>query len=177
MPKPCKIPSKHKQLIKQKLINGATYNQIAEKYNCSDMSVHRFVKRHNMEYLIVRRTRNQHSKNITSIHPVFKLTFKRGEFIISKPLKEALKLEKDTGVMFGFNNKEQRAFLEIENEIDSFRLRAKINENTLRMSSKDLMRFFIDCFQLDTSKVSSIFKVETTANEKGRFMISQFENE
>ena len=130
-----------------------------------------------MEYQIVRRTRNQHSKNITSIHPVFKLTLKRGELIFSKPLKEALKLEGEMGLMFGFNNKEQKAFFEIEDEIDSFRLRAKKNENTLRMTSKDLMRFFIDCFKLDTSKVAYLFKVETTADEKGRFIISLFENE
>tara|TARA_R110002096_G_scaffold382868_1_gene576755 strand:+ start:326 stop:694 length:369 start_codon:yes stop_codon:yes gene_type:complete len=95
---------------------------------------------------IVRRTKNIGS-SIGHGLPVFRVDI-AGRFIFTKTATELLELKKDDGIMFGFNYKEQTAYLFKEDETDSFRIRQR-KDSSRHFTSKPLMVHFIDCFKLN----------------------------
>lgn len=94
---------------------------------------------------IVRRTKNIGS-TIGHGLPVMRLDT-HGRFIFTKAASQLLKLKKDDGLMFGFNYKNQKAFLFKENEIDSFRIRER-KDTSKHFTSKPLKVHFMDCFKI-----------------------------
>ena len=116
--------------------------------------------------------RSSHSQLRTFKKPVIKLELKNGRFIVSDIVAKALNVDDNDGLMFGFNQKEKRAFVLKDDEDDAFILKRK-DAHTLRFSSKDLMNFFDDTFELlETGKSSFIFNVDLKPNEKGLYRVS-----
>ena len=117
--------------------------------------------------------RNSHSQLRTFKNPVMKLELKGSRFIISQKIADALGLDNDSGLMFGFNQKNKTAYMVQDNEDDSFRLKRK-DQHTLRFTSKDLMIFFIDTFDLlESGDTVFVFNVELKPNEKGLYKITK----
>jgi hypothetical protein len=116
--------------------------------------------------------RSSHSQLRTFKKPVIKLELKNGRFIVSDIVAKALKVDENDGLMFGFNQKAKTAYVLKDDEDDAFILKRK-DPHTLRFTSKDLMQFFEDTFQLlETGKSSFIFNVDLKPNEKGLYRIS-----
>lgn len=111
--------------------------------------------------------RSSHSQLRTFKKPVIKLELKNSRFIISNIVAKALKVDDNDGLMFGFNQKAKTAYVIKDDEDDAFKLSRK-DPHTLRFSSKDLMNFFDDTFDLlETGRSSFVFSVDLTPNEKG----------
>lgn len=116
--------------------------------------------------------RSSHSQLRTFKKPVIKLELKNGRFIVSDIVAKALNVDDNDGLMFGFNQKAKTAYVLKDDEDDAFILKRK-DPHTLRFSSKDLMQFFDDTFDLlETGKSSFVFNVDLKPNEKGLFRVS-----
>lgn len=69
--------------------------------------------------------------------------------------------------MFGFNKKNQKAFISKDDEPDAFIIKRK-DAYALRFTSKDLLQYFEEVFSLaDFDKQVFYFKVSDLPNEKG----------
>jgi hypothetical protein len=116
--------------------------------------------------------RSSHSQLRTFKKPVIKLELKNGRFIVSDIVAKALNVDDNDGLMFGFNQKAKTAYVLKDDEDDAFILKRK-DPHTLRFTSKDLMNFFDDTFDLlETGKSSFFFNVDLKPNEKGLFRVS-----
>jgi len=116
--------------------------------------------------------RSSHAQLRTFKKPVIKLELKNSRFIVSDIVAKALNVDDNDGLMFGFNKKAKTAYLLKDDEDDAFILKRK-DPHTLRFSSKDLMQFFDDTFQLlETGKSSFVFNVNLKPNEKGLHKVS-----
>jgi hypothetical protein len=116
--------------------------------------------------------RSSHAQLRTFKKPVIKLELKNARFIVSDIVAKALKVDENDGLMFGFNQKAKTAYVLKDDEDDAFILKRK-DPHTLRFTSKDLMQFFEDTFQLlETGKHSFIFTVDLKPNEKGLYRLS-----
>lgn len=116
--------------------------------------------------------RSSHAQLRTFKKPVIKLELKNSRFIVSDIVAKALNVDDNDGLMFGFNKKAKTAYLIKDNEDDAFILKRK-DPHTLRFSSKDLMEFFDNTFELlETGKSSFVFNVDLKPNEKGLHKIS-----
>jgi len=116
--------------------------------------------------------RSSHAQLRTFKKPVIKLELKNGRFIVSDIVAKALNVDHNDGLMFGFNQKAKTAYVLKDDEDDAFILKRK-DPHTLRFSSKDLMQFFDDTFELlETGKSSFVFNVNLKPNEKGLHKVS-----
>ena len=116
--------------------------------------------------------RSLHAQLRTFKKPVIKLELKNSRFIVSDIVAKALNVDDNDGLMFGFNKKAKTAYLLKDDEDDAFILKRK-DPHTLRFSSKDLMQFFDDTFELlETGKSSFVFNVNLKPNEKGLHKVS-----
>jgi hypothetical protein len=116
--------------------------------------------------------RSSHAQLRTFKKPVIKLELKNSRFIVSDIVAKALNVDDNDGLMFGFNKKAKTAYLLKDDEDDAFILKRK-DPHTLRFSSKDLMQFFDDTFELlETGKSSFVFNVNLKPNEKGLHKVS-----
>ena len=116
--------------------------------------------------------RSSHSQLRTFKKPVIKLELKKGRFIVSDIVAKALKVDDNNGLMFGFNQKAKTAYVVKDDEDDAFKL-IRRDRHTLRFTSKDLMSFFDDTFNLlETGKSSFVFSVDLSPNEKGLHRVS-----
>jgi hypothetical protein len=115
--------------------------------------------------------RSSHAQLRTFKKPVIKLELKNSRFIVSDIVAKALNVDDNDGLMFGFNKKAKTAYVLKDDEDDAFILKRK-DPHTLRFSSKDLMQFFDDTFELlETGKSSFVFNVDLKPNEKGLFRV------
>jgi hypothetical protein len=80
--------------------------------------------------------------------PLLNVSAPSGRIVISKTAAVALDINENEGLMFGFNYKEQKAYVFKENEPDSFRCRRPGN-NSFRFTSKNLLYHFSKCFELN----------------------------
>ena len=125
--------------------------------------INKFVK---MEDIIFVK-RSSRSQLRTFKKPVIKLEMKNGLFIVSDIVAKALFVDQNNGLMFGFNQAAKTAFVLKDDEDDAFKLSRK-DLHTLRFTSKDLMHFFTDTFDLlEKGKSSFVFIVDLQANAKG----------
>jgi len=121
------------------------------------------------DLIIVRRLNGKYCSN----KPTIKLEMNGNRFVFSKQTMDNLKLKHESKVMFGFNYKEKKAYIFIENEEDSFVLKAKGGSDpNLRFTSIDLMNHFINCFQIDDGLNKYYFDVAEKINEKGAYQIT-----
>ena len=119
--------------------------------------------------LIVFRRRSAHAGQWVSCdRPRVKLEVERGTFVIFKRVAELLGVGKGDAVMFAFNRREGCAYIYREEpEEDSYFLTCP-KGSYFRFTSKELMRFFVEFFELEDENVV-YFDVERVANEKGMF--------
>lgn len=116
--------------------------------------------------------RSSHSQLRTFKKPVIKLELKNGRFIVSDIVAKILNVDDEDGLMFGFNQKAKTAYVLKDNEDDAFILKRK-DPHTLRFSSKDLMHYFDDTFNLlESGKSSFIFIVDLQCNSKQMYQLS-----
>lgn len=91
--------------------------------------------------------------------PCLKLGLPDGRVLISRKAAEILEITVNDGLMFGFNQKEKRAYVIKDDEPDAFIVRRKKDEYTYRFTSKDLARYFSDTFSLGFEG-DHLFRVE-----------------
>ena len=116
--------------------------------------------------------RSSHSQLRTFKKPVIKLELKNGRFIVSDIVAKILNVDDQDGLMFGFNQKAKTAYVLKDDEDDAFILKRK-DPHTLRFSSKDLMNYFDDTFNLlESGKSSFIFIVDLQGNSKQMHQLS-----
>jgi hypothetical protein len=122
------------------------------------------------EIIFVKRA--SHNQLRTFGKPVIKLEIKNGRFIISNLVAKALKVDNNDGLMFGFNQKNKTAYVIKDDEDDAFKISRK-DPHTLRFSSKDLLNYFDDTFNLtEQNKKSFVFLVNLTPTERGLHLIT-----
>lgn len=124
--------------------------------------------------IIVRRVRNIGNNRLYN-QPILKLEFPQGRFILSKVACTNIGIKQDDGLMFGFNRSEKKAYLFKDDEPDSFRVRIK-DKASMRLTSKDLMVHFIECFKLEMN-TPAYFLVSKKADEKNRFQLPPFDHD
>ena len=114
--------------------------------------------------LIVFRRRSAHAGQWVSCdRPRVKLEVERGTFVIFKRVAELLGVGKGDAVMFAFNRREGCAYIYLEEpEEDSYFLTCP-KGSYFRFTSKALMRFFVESFDIKEEKVV-YFDVERVAN-------------
>jgi len=116
--------------------------------------------------------RSSHSQLRTFKKPVIKLELKNGRFIVSDIVAKILNVDAEDGLMFGFNQKAKTAYVLKDDEDDAFILKRK-DPHTLRFSSKDLMNYFDDTFNLlESGKSSFIFIVDLQSNSNQMHQLS-----
>lgn len=120
-------------------------------------------------YVIVRRKRASNSKAYN--YPILKVHVEHGRFTLSKKAAELIQVQNDSGLMFAFNQKEKRALLFKDDEIDSYILRQKQQEQSFRFTSKDLATFFIDTFDLTEYSIQLFTFEVLPADEKGNHQL------
>jgi predicted transcriptional regulator len=120
-------------------------------------------------YVIVRRKRASNAKAYN--YPILKVHIEHGRFTLSKKAAELIQVQNDSGLMFAFNQKEKRALLFKDDEIDSYILRQKQQEQTLRFTCKDLSTFFIDTFDLTEYNIKLFTFEVLPADEKGNHQL------
>lgn len=110
--------------------------------------------------------RNSNRSGIRTKDHIIKLDLKRKCFTIFELAADLLNVKEGDGLMFAFNQKNKKAWVCKDDEEDAFKVRK--NKNTgYRMTSKELVEFFDNTFDLlDTGRSTFRFKVEA-ANEKG----------
>ena len=119
---------------------------------------------------VKRQTRTTNHRTYNS--PIIKMEIPDGRFLISQKLADLLDVNTDDGLMFGFNKKNKTAYIIKDNEPDAFILRRK-DKNSLRFTSKDLMIYFLETFEISTRDSSTFyFNVSLEANEKGLRLIT-----
>jgi hypothetical protein len=124
-----------------------------------------------MEDLIIfRRQRSTKGQWMSHDTPRIKIEMPRGTFVIFKKVAELLCAKNRDAVMFAFNRKDKCAYIyKEEPEEDSYFL-GNTGREYYRFTSKELMLFFIDFFEIESGK-AAYFDVEETPNEKGMFKI------
>lgn len=120
--------------------------------------------------LVKRRCRTSNSR--TYNRPIIKVEYPQGRFLISQKLATILDVNENDGLMFGFNQKAGKAYVIKDAEEDAFVLRRK-DKNSLRFTSKDLLDYFLETFELlESGKSAFFFNVETKPNEKGFYLMT-----
>jgi hypothetical protein len=120
-----------------------------------------------MEELIeFRRTRSTKGQWVCHSGTYFKIEVQRGTFVIFEKLAALLGVKDKDCVMFSFNKKEQYGYIyKEEPEEDSYYL-GNSGRAYYRFTSKELMAFFDEIFDLPNNN-AVYFKVSETPNEKG----------
>ena len=102
--------------------------------------------------------------------PRIKIEMPRGTFVIFKKVAELLNATQRDAVMFAFNKKDKCGYIyKEEPEEDSYFL-GNSGRDYYRFTSKELMLFFIDFFEIENKK-AVYFDVSDTPNEKGMFKV------
>ena len=124
-----------------------------------------------MEDLIIfRRQRSTKGQWMSHDIPRIKIEMPRGTFVIFKKVADLLCAKNKDAVMFAFNRKDTCAYIyKEEPEEDSYFL-GNAGREYYRFTSKELMLFFIDFFEIEGGK-AAYFDVEETPNEKGMFKV------
>ena len=124
-----------------------------------------------MEDLIIfRRQRATKGQWMSHELPRIKIEMPRGTFVIFKKVAELLNAKQRDAVMFAFNKKDNCGYIyKEEPEEDSYFL-GNSGRDYYRFTSKELMLFFIDFFNIENQK-AAYFNVSETPNEKGMFKI------
>lgn len=120
------------------------------------------------DLVIVKRTTksNRHK-------PILTLQLNGNRFIFNYKVVDKIGLKSNEGVMFGFNFKEQTAYILKDDEDDAFILKQKGKDDRgLRFASKALAKYFINCFKLKTDN-KGIYQFDIKEkNKKGGYQIS-----
>ena len=104
--------------------------------------------------------------------PLLNVTAPSGRIVISKTASTALDINENDGLMFGFNYKNQTAYLFKEDEPDSFRCR-KTGNNSFRFTSKNLLFHFEKCFELNFENTSTYhFTINTKPNNQAAYQLN-----
>ena len=124
-----------------------------------------------MEDLIIfRRQRATKGQWMSHELPRIKIEMPRGTFVIFKKVAELLNAKQRDAVMFAFNKKDNCGYIyKEEPEEDSYFL-GNSGRDYYRFTSKELMLFFIDFFNIENQK-AVYFDVSETPNEKGMFKV------
>jgi len=124
-----------------------------------------------MEDLIIfRRQRATKGQWMSHELPRIKIEMPRGTFVIFKKVAELLNAKQRDAVMFAFNKKDNCGYIyKEEPEEDSYFL-GNSGRDYYRFTSKELMLFFIDFFNIENQK-AAYFDVSETPNEKGMFKV------
>jgi len=121
-----------------------------------------------MDIEIFRRQRGSSGQWKAHSRPLIKLETPRGQIIVFKNAMDIMGFKHGEAVMFGFNKKEQKGYIfKEEPEDDSYYLRDN-GKGYARFTSKDLMLFMIDIFNL-TNEKNYYFKINKTPNQKGMY--------
>lgn len=123
-----------------------------------------------MEDLIFfRRKRSTKGQWMSNELPRVKIEMPRGTFVIFKKVAQLLNAGHRDAVMFAFNKKDKCAYIfKEEPEEDSYYL-SNSGREYYRFTSKELMLYFIDFFEINESLRTVYFNVEQLPNEKGMF--------
>lgn len=122
------------------------------------------------EIIEFRRTRGTKGQWKSHEKPCIKIELSRGTFVIFKKVADLLNAKARDAVMFAFNKKDKCAYIyKEEPEEDSYYLGSSGREY-YRFTSKELMVFFIDFFEIEKEKVA-YFDVAEIPNEKGMFKV------
>ncbi len=96
------------------------------------------------ELIIVKRTRN--NNQFMSHKPLLKIS-EDGRHHLSGRVAEILGLNDADGVMFAFNNKEQKVYIFKDDDPEAFIIRTKSHEKVFRFCAKHLITFFESAFK------------------------------
>lgn len=122
-----------------------------------------------MEDLIIfRRQRATKGQWMSHELPRIKIEMPRGTFVIFKKVAELLNAKQRDAVMFAFNKKDKCGYIyKEEPEEDSYFL-GNSGRGYYRFTSKELMLFFIDFFDIEHQK-AAYFVLDKEPNEKGMY--------
>jgi hypothetical protein len=127
----------------------------------------------NQDFITVRRTQRT-SGHIVYNFPTIKMEYPLGRFTISQKLANILNIDEGDGLMFGFNMKNKTAYVVKDDEPDAFIIRRK-DKGTLRFTSKDLLNYFAQTFELSSEKDTRfLFAVSSSPNQNEQYMISPY---
>jgi hypothetical protein len=123
-----------------------------------------------MEMEIVRRKRHTAGQYMCHEKPLIKLELNRGQVVVFQKSMELMGFKHNEAVMFGFNKKEKRGFLFKEYpQPDSYYLRNS-SRGYSRFTSKDLMLYMVDVFDIPAEAKVVYFEIEKQPTEKGAFI-------
>jgi len=118
---------------------------------------------------IVRRKRYSSGQYKCHEKPYIKLELPRGQIVVFKSAMDLMGYKHNEAVMFGFNRKDKRGFIfKEEPQPDSYYLRDN-KRGYSRFTSKDLMLYMIDVFEISSDEKTVFFELEKTPNEKGAY--------
>lgn len=122
------------------------------------------------DLLIFRRQRSTTGQWKSHEKPHIKIDIPRGTFVVFKKVAELLNATQRDAVMFAFSRKDKCAYIyKEEPEVDSYYL-GNAGREYYRFTSKELMNYFIDFFEIEKEK-AIYFEVLKTPNEKGMFKV------
>jgi hypothetical protein len=123
-----------------------------------------------MEMEIVRRKRYAAGQYMGHEKPIIRLDLNRGSVVVFQKSMDLMGFKHNEAVMFGFNKKEKRGFVFKEDpQPDSYYLRDN-KRGYSRFTSKDLMNYMIDVFEISPEAKSVYFEIDKQPTEGGAYI-------
>lgn len=124
------------------------------------------------DIVIFRRQRSSKGQLLSHELPRIKIEMYRGTFVIFKKVASLLGAGNRDAIMFAFNKKDKCAYVFKEDPAEDSYYLSNSGRAYYRFTSKDLMLFFVEIFDLDINEKNVYFDVDPKPDNRGWFKIT-----